>query len=178
MKLIGKKVILRPIKLSDASRFVKWFNDPAVNRFLARRKLTLKEERTWIRSVPKNKDSVHFCIDTKDGIHIGSVGFSVVNRQDSHAVFGIMIGDKRYWGQGYGREAMKLIIDYGFRRLKLHRIELDVYSYNPRAIKLYKRLGFKLEGKKRQRVKWAGRYYDSLQMGLLRPEWLKSIRHP
>jgi RimJ/RimL family protein N-acetyltransferase len=176
MKLRDKKVLLRPIKLTDASRFVKWFNDPEVHKFLARRKLTLKEERAWIKSIPKVKDSLHFCIDTRDSLHIGSVGLNNINRLDGYATFGIMIGDKHYWGQGYGREAMQLIIDYGFRHFKLHRIELEVYSYNLRGIKLYKRLGFKLEGRKRQRIKWGSRYYDALQMGLLRPEWLKSTR--
>lgn len=173
MKLIGEKVILRPIAVADAPRFVKWFNDPAVHRFLIRRKLTLKEELKWIKGLPKDKNSVHFAIDTRDGVHIGSVGLNDVNKRDGFAVFGIVIGDKRYWGKRYGREAMRLILDYGFRRLKLHRIELDVYDYNARGIKLYRRLGFKVEGKKRERVRWSGRYYDVFQMGLLRPEWLK-----
>ncbi len=171
MKLVGERVILRPLKVSDAERFVKWFNDPAVHRFLARRKLKLKEERAWIRSIPKKKDQIHFAIDTREGVHIGSVGLNEINRRDNYAVFCIVIGDKRYWSKGYGTEAMKLIVDHGFRRLKLHRIELDVYDYNARGIKLYRRLGFKMEGKKRERVFWKGKYYDEFQMGILRNEW-------
>jgi RimJ/RimL family protein N-acetyltransferase len=172
MKLIGEKVTLRPIKLSDAKRFVAWLSDPAVNHFLSRRKINLKEEYVWIRSLPKKKNEVHFAIDTREGVHIGTISLHV-NKQDSFALFGIAIGDKNYWSQGYGTEAMKLIVDYGFRRLKLHRIELEVYDYNVRGIKLYKRLGFKLEGKKRERVKWGKKYYNALQMGILRREWLK-----
>ncbi len=173
MKLVGERAVLRPLELADAERFVKWFNDPAVHRFLTRRKITLKEERVWIRSIPKRKGEVHFAIETREGVHIGSVGLNEINRRDKYAIFGIVIGDKRYWSKGYGTEAMKLIVDYGFRRLKLHRIELDVYDYNARGIKLYRRLGFKFEGKKRERVRWKRKYYDVLQMGILRREWLK-----
>ncbi len=161
---------MRPIVMVDAPRFVKWFNDPAVHRFLTRRKINLKEERVWIRSLPKKKDQVHFAIDTRDGVHIGSVGLSIIKR-DNCAIFGIVIGDKRYWNHGCGTEAMKLVVDYGFRRLKLHRIELDVYGYNARGIHVYRRLGFKFEGKKRERIRWKGKYYDEIQMGILRNEW-------
>ncbi|MFA6407432.1 MAG: GNAT family N-acetyltransferase [Candidatus Paceibacterota bacterium] len=174
MRLKGEKVILRPLALSDAPRFVTWFNDPAVHRFLARRELTLQEERKWIRSLPKKKDGVHFAIDTREGVHIGSVGFNDINRKDNYAVFGIAIGDKRYWGKGYGTDAMKCIIDYGFRTLRLHRIELEVYEYNVRGIKLYCRLGFKIEGEKRERVYWKGKYYNTFQMAILRNEWQKA----
>jgi len=161
--------------MADAARFVAWFDDPAVHRFLARRKLNIKEEKEWIRSLPKKKNEVHFAIDTREKIHIGSVGLHI-NRQDNFAVFGIMIGDKRCWSMGYGTEAMKLIVDYGFRRLKLHRIELEVYDYNIRGIKLYRRLGFKVEGEKRERVLWKGKYYNVLQMGVLRREWLRHLK--
>ncbi len=176
MKLIGEKVILRPMKVADAEHFVEWFRDPGVNKFLSRRKLDLKEERVWIRSIPKRKNELHLAVDAKEGIHIGNVGFSVINRRDGYAVFGIMIGDKRYWDHGYGTEAMKLIVDYGFRRLKLHRIELDVYDYNGRGIHVYRRLGFKVEGRKREHIRWGGRYHDLVQMGILRDQWLGKKR--
>jgi RimJ/RimL family protein N-acetyltransferase len=77
------------------------------------------------------------------------------------------------WNQGLGSEAAKIVIGYGFKKLKLHRIDLDVYAYNPRAIKVYKRLGFKIEGKKREHAHWNKKFYDAYQMSILDREWKK-----
>lgn len=174
MILKGEKVILRPVKLNDAQRFVKWLSDPEVNKFTTRRKITLKEEKKWIRDFPARKEDKIFAIDTKDGIHIGSIGLHHIDSRDKNARFGILIGDKKYWNQGYGRNATKVILNYAFNKLKLHRIDLGVYSYNSRAIKVYKKLGFKLEGIKREAVFHKGKFYNDLCMGILRKEWSKS----
>ena len=171
MILKGKKVILRPIRLSDAERVVKWFNDPEFNRFMLVRHISLKEEFKWIRGVSKNKDTDLVLAIEVAGKHIGSVGLHQINHTHHNATFGLMIGDKSFWNQGYGTDAACVMVDYGFRKLKLHRIELEVYEYNPRAIKVYKRIGFKLEGKKREKTLHQGKYYDALHMGLLDREW-------
>ena len=170
MILKGKKVILRPIRLSDASRFVKWLSDPTVNKFTTRRPIFLKEERKWIRSLLKNRDDFHLAIDTKDGVHIGSVGLEIQKR-DRKADFDILIGDKNYWDRGYGTDATYVMLDYGFRKLKLHRIFLRVFKFNKRAIKIYKKLGFKMEGTGREAVFNKGKFYDLVYMGILRKEW-------
>ncbi|MFH1193046.1 MAG: GNAT family protein [Candidatus Jorgensenbacteria bacterium] len=175
MKLIGEKVILRPIVRADASRFVKWMNDREVTR-LSRgpsKKLTLEEERKWIKSIPKLKDQKHFSICTFGGTHIGGIGFKTIDTLNRYAEIAITIGDKRYWNKKLGTDAMRTLINWGFKEFKLHRIELEVYEYNARGIKLYRRLGFKLEGKMRERVRWGGRYHDVFQMGILRSEWTK-----
>ncbi|MDR3642510.1 MAG: GNAT family protein [Candidatus Doudnabacteria bacterium] len=173
MILKGVKVTLRPVRLDDAPRFVKWFNDPEVNKFLFYRSLTLSQERKIIREKlqKQTKQSTHFCIDTKSGVHIGVTSFDSIRERNKNATWGIVIGDKRYWSQGYGTEAMSLMFEYGFKKLKLHRIEFDVYRYNKRAIGLYKKLGCKIEGIKREHNFWNGKYWDTYQMGILDKEW-------
>lgn len=145
MVLKGEKVILRPVRVDDAPRFVKWFSDPDVIQFIKTRGVTLAAQRKWVRDrmAGKIKNDLFLCIDTKNGQHIGMIGLHRINPTHKFATFGITIGDKNFWNQGLGSEAGRLIIDYGFKKLKLHRIELDVYNNNPRAIKVYKRLGFK-----------------------------------
>ena len=170
--LRGDKVILRPIKVSDANRFIKWLSSPDVNKYTTRKPVSLKEEIKWIKSLSKNKDEIHWAIDTKDEIHIGSIGLEI-NKQDKKAGFDIFIGDKSYWGQGYGYEASLLIMNYAFTKLKLHRIYLSVYIYNSRAIKLYKKLGFKIEGRGRESIFYKNKFYDQIFMGILKKEWLK-----
>ncbi|MCL5666249.1 MAG: GNAT family N-acetyltransferase [Patescibacteria group bacterium] len=173
MILKGQKVTLRPIRLSDAGRFVKWLNNPEIHKFLqTRRHLTLGFERKWIKdSLKKGSSRIGLAIETKDGVHIGSVSLESINNDHRRATFGIFIGEKKYWNQGLGSEAARLVIDYGFKKLKLYRIELGVLEYNPRAKRVYKRLGFRKEGVKRDHIFFQGKYYDEIHMGLLRHEW-------
>lgn len=173
MILKGEKIILRTLRLSDAPRFVRWLANPSVNKFLKRIRITLKEEREWIRGLAKKrKFQKNFAIDTKDRIHIGSIGI-VLRPRDKTGTLGILIGDTKYQNKGFGTDALQTILKYGFKKLNLHRIDLLVYSYNRRAIKVYKKLGFRLEGIKREDVLYKKNYYDNLQMGLLKKEWLR-----
>ena len=176
MILKGQKVILRPVKMDDAPRFVKWFNDAEVNKFLNLRKVNLIDEKKWVKQKIKNKNSgdLFFCIDTKEGVHIGTVALEAIHNLDKRAVFGIMIGEKDYWNNGYGTDAAKVILNYGFKKLKLHRIQLDVYSFNKRAVKVYKRIGFRLEGVMRDHVRFEGKYYSAYLMSMLESEWNKT----
>ena len=81
---------------------------------------------------------------------------------------GITIGDQAYWGKGYGREAVQLLVDYGFRHHNLHRIYLEVHARNERAIRAYRSCGFAEEGRLRQHVWSDGSYDDLVIMGVLR----------
>jgi RimJ/RimL family protein N-acetyltransferase len=170
MILKGKKVILRPIKLSDAPAIVKWSRDPEVTKFLSMGKRTLPEERQWIMDKSKNKDEKIFAIETLDHKHIGNTGLHL-NLKNKKAGFGIFIGDKNYWSCGYGTDATKMILDYGFKKFKLHKIFLDVYDYNQRAINLYLNMGFELAGIKKDDRLRNNKFYNAYYMELLSKNW-------
>lgn len=87
---------------------------------------------------------------------------------------GIAIGDRDYWGKGYGTEAMKLGVQYAFLELGVQRVSLGVHAYNPRAQKSYEKVGFRLEGRTRLDMLREGRRTDSLWMGILRDEWFEA----
>ena len=167
-------MILRPLQMQDAPRFFLWLNDPDVNKFLSIRKVTLGAEMVWIRATLKVKPQQVFAIDTKDGVHIGACAIRIGNKHHRSGGFGISIGDKKYWGKGLGTEAMQLLIAYGFENLKLHRIELDVYDYNKRAIALYKKLGFKKEGILREHNFYNGKFHNAIHMAILDREMKRS----
>jgi RimJ/RimL family protein N-acetyltransferase len=82
-----------------------------------------------------------------------------------------MIGEKEFWGKGYGTEINNLVLDYGFRKLNLHKIYLGVNADNKGAVKSYKKSGFKYEGTKRDEIYRNGRYYDAIMMSILRNEY-------
>ena len=90
------------------------------------------------------------------------------SKLDNLASIDILIGDKNYWSKGYGYDAMKTVMDYGFKKLKLRKIELKVFSYNKRAIKLYKKIGFLIEGRRLKSIFYNGNYYDEIEMGIFR----------
>jgi RimJ/RimL family protein N-acetyltransferase len=166
-------VVLRPISLADAPHFVKWLNDPVVSKPLRghHERLTLKEERAWIQGLrKKQKIEKQFSIDTADGVHIGSAGLTI-GIGGKVAVFGIEIGNAEYRGKGYGFAVMSLLMGYAFTVLKLHKVELGVFAFNKHAIKLYEKVGFKIEGVRKDHLFYEGKYYDEIEMGLFRKQF-------
>jgi RimJ/RimL family protein N-acetyltransferase len=174
----GKLVTLRPLSLKDAPRFCRWLDDPEITNFLLRHGQPapkLKEEQEWIKERAKKKDEFHLAIDANDGEHIGIVSLMKIDYYNKNAVYGIFIGNKKYWGQGCGTEAGRLMISYGFRNLKLHHIVLSYIAYNIRGFKSYKKIGFKPEGRLRQQIFRNNYWHDDMMMGILREEWQKRI---
>lgn len=109
----------------------------------------------------------------EDDALVGFVALFAIEWGNRTAQCAIGIGDAAFRGKGYGTEGLTLLLQYAFRELNLHRVGLDVISYNQSAINLYERLGFQLEGRRRQAVWREGRYFDRLDMGILYDEWIK-----
>ncbi len=117
-----------------------------------------------------NPSGVSFAIEA-DGHLIGFCGLNYRDPFAATAELGITIGDKGYWGKHYGREAIILLLDYGFRLLNLRRIYLRVHARNERGVRAYRACGFVEEGRLRQHVWSNGAYDDLLYMGVMRDEW-------
>lgn len=172
----GKRVRLAAVRREDLELYVRWFNDPEFTRFMAPnvlRLLSYEDEVGWYESMRQKKDLFVFGIRTvaEDKL-IGNCSLNVKNWRSRMAVFGIGIGDKACWGCGYGTEAARLLMEYGFNELNLNRIELEVFAFNTRAIRSYEKVGFVLEGTRRQFLFRDGAYHDAHIMALLRDEWL------
>ena len=171
--LIGERVYLRSVEMEDVDRFVRWFNDPVVRLTLSSATpLNLLREREFVERLYKDNRDVVLAIVAREGdTHIGVVGLHGMGLPNRSATFGIAIGEKAFWDKGYGTEATKLILSYGFRTLNLHRISLWVYDFNPRGVHVYEKLGFKEEGRKRESMFREGRFQDEILMGILESEW-------
>jgi RimJ/RimL family protein N-acetyltransferase len=171
----GSIVNLRAREARDLERLYRWINDREVTRFLEMRyPISLAAEEAWINndvSAPGSYSNVRFAIETKDGVHIGTVNFHATAPEDRRAVLGIVIGDKEYWSKGYGADAMRTFLRFGFEEMNLHRIELTVHERNERARACYRKCGFVEEARLRQHRYGAGAYGDTLWMGILREEW-------
>lgn len=110
-------------------------------------------------------------LNLADGKLIGFVGL-VPDWAHADAMLGILIGERAYWNRGYGTDAMELALQFGFLELNLYRITLGVYAYNPRALRVYEKVGFKHEGLVRGETLREGQRTDCNYMGILRREWL------
>lgn len=171
--LIGERLSLRPLDVQDLERCLRWINDPEILQFLGRRRPMSREmETAWLAAQYKDERQINFAITLNEGDrHIGNCGLDTLDTANRSACFGILIGEKDAWSQGYGSEAARLVLGYGFQQLNLHRIELEVFSLNHRAIRAYEKLGFVHEGVKRESYFRNGAFHDTLVMGLLESEW-------
>ena len=174
--IIGKRVRLRALEREDLPQYVRWLNDPEVIKgLLINLPLSLAKEEDWFDNVLKGPEAeMPLAIEVqKEGnwLHIGSISLQGINWFDRLAEVGVVIGEKAYWNQGFGRDAMNLMLRHGFNTLNLNRIYLRVYENNLRGIRSYEYAGFIHEGRMRQAKYQEGNYIDILIMGILRSEW-------
>jgi RimJ/RimL family protein N-acetyltransferase len=173
--LQGKKVNLRAIEREDLVRLHQFNNDLAVEvagggdppmpQSLAR--LQAEYESNWQKG---GREGMNFAIEV-EGKFIGICALFHHNVEARTCELGITIGDKDYWGQGNGREAIQLLLHYAFHYRNLRRVYLEVNGTNERAIRAYRACGFVEEGRLRQHVWSEGAYIDLIHMGILRKEW-------
>ncbi len=171
--LLGKTVNLRPVSREDIPKILVWINDPEVRQFVASvYPTTQKFEEDWVDGLGKDKDNIVVVIETKEGKAIGLMGLHRIDWVNRVATTGALIGDKEYWGKGFGSDAKMVLLDYAFNTLNLHRINSDVIAFNERSLNYSLRCGYKIEGKKRQAMFRHGKYWDRIELGLLREEWI------
>jgi RimJ/RimL family protein N-acetyltransferase len=169
----GERICFRPLETEDEPLVRRWINDPNVWATLChRRPLNAIREREWIESLGKSETDVVFGVVVKDENRlIGTTGLHRIHSINRSAVFGIALGDRAYHNRGYGTEAVRLTVRYGFEELNLNRIALSVFSHNLRAIRCYQKAGFVHEGCLREAFYRNGTYHDEYRFALLRDEW-------
>ncbi len=171
--IVGQKTRLRAIEREDIPTFVKWLNDPEVRHYLEMYlPMSKAEEEGWFEAQLKDDSSRIFAIETEEGVHIGNISLGDLDWKNRNAFLGIVIGEKEYWEQGYGTDAVIALLDFAFKEMNLHRIYLFTYDFNQRAIRCYEKCGFRHEGRARQAHFQDGRYHDHILMGILREEFL------
>lgn len=176
----GEKIELAEIRREYVPQYVEWLNDWEVSQFLMPGMpvpITLEGETAWFES--RSKDPEHniiFAILALPNRNlIGNCGLHKLDLKNRSAEFGIFVGDKNYWGKGYGTDATRTLLKYGFEQLGLNRIELEVYDFNPRAIRAYEKAGFRRDGIKRQALYRNDAFHDVYLMGILHEDWSPSV---
>jgi RimJ/RimL family protein N-acetyltransferase len=163
---------------SRAKMEVHWQRDSEYHRLLdsePARMVSEKQLKAWLEKRYEDgvkPDGYFFSVRTlaEDKL-IGFFGLWL-NLVHNDAWIGIGIGEREFWGKGYGTDMLKLALQYAFTELNVYRLSLGLMDYNPRALRVYEKVGFRLEGRTRGDVHRAGKCNDSLWMSILREEWL------
>jgi RimJ/RimL family protein N-acetyltransferase len=171
--LKGEKVVLRPMNQDDVDRQHEFNQDielygldsdyPRVSPFESAK--SFYDSRTQF-----NDDIAPFAIEVERK-YIGFCTLMHLRNRYGNLELGIMIADRAYWGKGYGREVITLLLKYGFHYLGARRIALTTNAKNVRAIRCFSACGFQEEGRPRKVLWIEGEYIDLVNMSILREEW-------
>ena len=170
----GKRINLRTLRLSDADSIKRHINSKGIVRYTQNIPYPYKRKQA-VSFIRKSFTKIKKGTDYELGIELnGEIigGASLLKIKDRIAEIGYWLG-KRFWGKGYMTEASKLIIEYGFNKLKLIRICSRVAGPNLASQRVLEKIGFKKEGIGRKQFFKNGKYYDEVRYGLLREEWNK-----
>ena len=169
--LIGELVELRPVREEDATGLAAI--EPETLRLTGTHAMHgTGALRAWYRSRAEQEDRLDLSIiERSTEGWVGEVVLNDLDRVNRSCGFRILIAAVANYGRGFGTEATGLALAHAFNTVGLHRVELEVYSFNPRARHVYEKAGFVHEGTKRQALFWDDEWIDADLMSVLASEW-------
>lgn len=171
--LSGGRLQLRPLGPAHLEAFWASVNHPELRRLTGTTEAFARQDiDAWLAARGDANDRLDLAIHLReDDTYIGELALLDLDVANASANVRIALDRPDRRGAGYGREALGLLLDHAFDTVGLHRIGLDVFSFNTGAIRAYERLGFRHEGRRREVLHQDGRWHDALVMCLLRDEW-------
>ena len=171
-KIVGERLYLSPMNTGDAALYTQWLNDVSVSDNLGTyaKMISLSSEEKALERMAC--DGQNYAMVLLDGdTLIGNISLMEIDGIHRRATVGLFIGDAETRGKGYGAEALRLILGYGFHSLNLHNIMLHVHADNPQAIACYKKVGFREFGRRREALFKKGATVDLVHMDILATEF-------
>ena len=171
--LKGPRVTLRPLLREDIPLLMRYMNDPDVLHFLGSNSPKMEaDEMEWFDGLHKRKQTDIVLSVVADDHMIGVMGIHGMNWVHRFATTGAAIGDKAYWGRGYGSEAKILLLKFAFDTLNLRKICSNVIAFNERSLNYSLKCGYKEEGRRKDHFFRQGRYWDEIQLAIFREDWV------
>lgn len=174
-KIVGDRLYLSPFSSDDMEIYTKWaqwMNDRTVADQYGGHHMLVS-----VASAKKTLEELQgyrFAMVLLAGdVLIGHISLHDIDHLNRNAFLGIVIGEEQHRGKGYGAEAIRLVLDYGFQTLNLHNIMLSVHADNCAGIACYKKVGFREAGRRREWVFKDGNYIDKIYMDMLAREFVR-----
>lgn len=172
MTITNGTIRLRALEEHDLELKVKWINDPDINATLHYEiPLGLSKTKKWFQNSVLDNSRRDLVIETIEAEPIGLVGLIDINWFHRTAEAYILLGNKKYWGKGIGTMALSMIVQWAFEELGMNKVWGTARATNSAAIKMQKKVGFKLEGTLREEKYIRGKRVDIIRVGLLRDEF-------
>jgi RimJ/RimL family protein N-acetyltransferase len=170
--LTGERVLLRPVTVDDVPGLAEMLADPEGGRLTGTHATFTDDQlQAWYATRGDQSDRLDLAVvDKATGAYAGEVVLNDLDEINLACGFRISLGPAAR-GRGLGTEATRLIVGYAIEEVGLHRVELEVYGFNPRAQAVYERVGFVREGVRRDALCWDGRWVDAIMMSILSTEW-------
>lgn len=171
----GNRVYLRPVQKEDMKSFYQaTLDDEIMYMTGTKNAFTLEQLYEHFERITKDETRFDFSICLIDGDElIGDLSILDIDKENNKAGFRIALHHKKYFNKGYGTEAVQLALSFAFEKLRLNRLQLEVYSHNLRGIKSYEKAGFKKEGVIRESLYLNNQFSDEIIMGILQREYLE-----
>lgn len=171
-----KQIYLLPVEKEDLDFMLKMRKNPDIMEFWFGEPYMTKEKLTKFYDDSQKDDTIRQFIAYSDDQKIGYTSLFRISLRHRTAVFGIMI-DADHQGKGYAEHIVHEVVKYAFYQLNLNKVTLDVVDYNEKAIHIYEKVGFKIEGRKEQQYMIKGNYHTGYAMGILKADYEKSNKY-
>src|SRR5574344_294464 len=173
-KIVGDRLYLSPMNSDDYEIYTKWMNDFEVDKGINQliNLIGIDAEKEYLQKAVQVKYNFAIVLKEEDRL-LGNISLTKINEIDRTAELGIFIGEESDRNKGYGTEAIKLLLDYGFNQLNLHNISLNAFSFNLRAIAAYKKAGFVEFGRWKEAHYFNGEYCDIVMLQILKKDFNK-----
>ena len=170
--IFGNLIYLSSLNKESIEQLRAWRNNTELRKYFREyREISKEMQEKWFENTIGNRFQVDFEIhDITEKNLIGHCGLYYIHWVNRTAEFTIYIGNVSFRKKGYGSDALKTLLNYGFNELNLNRIYCEVFSNNE-AIKVYRKIGFKDEGVLKEHYYCDGKYWDSYILGMLKKEW-------
>jgi len=173
--IYGKRIILRRLLEEDWETWYRWICDPQVTAYmnpgLGVPSSALEVKEAIRRYAQSSQDRISFTVTTQEGHPLGVAQFIHLDLWARKAEFAILVGEAEYRGKGYGEEITRLMLQFAFNRLNLHKVWLTVDEDNVPGIRCYEKVGFRHDGILRDEIYKNGRYVNRLIMSILAEEF-------
>lgn len=173
------RVRFTPLQMENIHTHFRWNNDPELNRLdseIPHEEESFGDFKERFEQLCNDPSPEHRDFEIHDVVEDQLIGVAYVARispYHHHALVGITIGEREYWGQGYGKESLRLLLRYCFQDLELHRVSAETFEYNTAWRDLIEGTGFVKEGTAREYLFRDGEYWDKAFYALLEEEYRK-----